>query len=160
MRQRQEDRWRSEINRVQARRGAGHNKLRTYRTFKQDFEPEHYVRQLLSRAHRSALAKFRCGTAPLKIETGRYEGLPLESRTCFMCPGVVESEQHVLMSCPLYEDLRADLFVKALSFFPDFNVMADDTRFQLLLSNEHLVQATAKTCRLTLDRRFTFIYRQ
>ena len=93
---RRDGQWLEEVNRVQARRGTGLNKLRTYRTFKQTFQTEAYVDLLLPRTHRSALAKFRSGTAPLRLETGRYEQLPVERRTCFMCTGSVESDQHVL----------------------------------------------------------------
>ena len=51
-------------------------------------------------------AKFRCGVAPLRLETGRYERLSPEQRTCFYCTDCIESEEHVLLSCPVYDDLR------------------------------------------------------
>ena len=57
-------------------------------------------------AERSALAKFRCGTAPIKIETGRYESIAAGARTCgFVCMAI-ENEEHVLIDCPIYDDLR------------------------------------------------------
>ncbi len=37
----------------------------------------------------------RCGTAPLRIETGGYERLPVEQRVC----DNVEDEMHFLISC-------------------------------------------------------------
>ena len=43
-------------------------------------------------AHRAAYAKFRCGLAPLRIETGRYLGQPLEARICPFCPNHIEDE--------------------------------------------------------------------
>ena len=43
--------------------GRGRNKLRLYKTFKQNYIAEN----------------FRCGVAPIRIETGRYEGLLEES---------------------------------------------------------------------------------
>ncbi len=49
--------------------------------------------------HRSALAKLRCGVAPLHIETGRYVGRVLEDRVSFNCPMEVESEEHVILHC-------------------------------------------------------------
>ena len=42
--------------------------------------------------HRSAFAKFRCGVAPIRIETGRYEGLDFNSRTCPLCRNAIEDE--------------------------------------------------------------------
>ena len=32
---------------------------------------------------RHANAKFRCCVAPIKMETGKYEGLAVENRVCF-----------------------------------------------------------------------------
>ena len=93
------DKWKDEINRERARRGNGLNKLRTYRTFKQDFETEAYVKLIMPLSWRSALAKFRAGVAPLRLETGRYENLAVNQRTCFNCRDSVECERHVLLHC-------------------------------------------------------------
>ena len=65
---------------------------------------------IMSRTRRSALAKFRCGVAPLRLETGRYERIPYDERNCFNCINVVENEEHVLLECPLYNDIRKELF--------------------------------------------------
>ena len=48
-------------------------KLRTYKLFKHTYNTEQYLLQKMPQRHRSAFSKFRCGVAPLKIETGRYE---------------------------------------------------------------------------------------
>ena len=59
----------------------GNNKLRTY--CKNIFQTEFYVKNIMIRSHRSALAKFRSGVAPIRIETGRYQKLPVnELRLC------------------------------------------------------------------------------
>ena len=42
------------------------------RTF---FQTEFYVKNIMTRSHRSALAKFRCDAAPISLETVRYEKL-------------------------------------------------------------------------------------
>ena len=44
-------------------------KLRTYIMYKNEYITEPYVECVISRAHRSALAKFRCGILPLSVET-------------------------------------------------------------------------------------------
>jgi hypothetical protein len=46
------------------------------------YEPELYVKNYMPRGNRSAYAQFRCGVAPLRLETGRYEQLVLEQRVC------------------------------------------------------------------------------
>ena len=96
----------NELSRERARQGNGQNKLRTYRTYKSSFETETYVKVLMPFALRSSIAKFRIGIAPLRLETGRYEGLAVNQQTGFNCNENVESEQHVLLKCPLYEDLQ------------------------------------------------------
>lgn len=49
-------------------------KLRTYKTFKNDFGLENYVSFNLSKAERSHMAQLRSGILPLRIETGQYVG--------------------------------------------------------------------------------------
>lgn len=77
------NRWLQEVNKQRGKSGNCGSKLRTYRLFKNDYATELYCSKTLSRKHRSAFAKFRCGVAPLRIETGRYENLSVENRTCF-----------------------------------------------------------------------------
>ena len=69
----------------------------------------------MSRVHRSSFAKFRLGVAPLRIETGRYEGLIETERICPFCKNHTEDELHVLFDCFLYNDIRSD-FLEMHSF--------------------------------------------
>ena len=46
----------------------GRNKLRTYAQFKITLVQELYVSEILKRNHRSALAKFRLGFAPIRLK--------------------------------------------------------------------------------------------
>ena len=75
------------------------SKLRTYRLFKNDYFKEKYLSVNMPGKYKRAFAKFRCGVAPLKIETGRYEGASIENRTCFnnICNvnNCIENEKHV-----------------------------------------------------------------
>jgi hypothetical protein len=49
--------------------------------------------------------------APLRLETGiLYERLPLDKRAYFNCVKEVKSEEHVLLFCPLYRDMRETVF--------------------------------------------------
>ena len=54
--------------------------------------------------HRISYTRIRLGSHRLKIETGRWSRIPRERRVC-EC-GEVQDEIHVLVSCPLLENLR------------------------------------------------------
>ena len=82
----------------------------TYKLFKEVFETEMYLSKNIPSRYRSAFAKFRCGVAPLRIETGRYENKNVNERVCFICHDQIENEKQVLLDCPLYADLRESLF--------------------------------------------------
>ena len=87
------------------------SKLRTYTTFKDNFETEQYVLLNLNKRERSLLAQFRCGILPLRVETGRYVGEPPEQRLCSFCNQLqIEDEKHFLIQCTFYNDIRADVF--------------------------------------------------
>ena len=103
--------WSHDVNQIQAKRGKGENKLRTYRLFKHDFNVEPYVYMHLKKSHRRALALFRSGTAPINIELLRYgvNQVPVVYRKCISC-NAVESECHVLTQCSLYNDIRDSFY--------------------------------------------------
>ncbi len=66
--------WSMKINRESAIHGNGRNKLGLYRTFKQSFESDDYVKTIISHKARQALAKCRSGVSPLRIQTVWYVG--------------------------------------------------------------------------------------
>ena len=106
-------RWKSEVVNIP--------KLRTYCKFKEVYEVEPYVTSVMNRGHRSLLAQFRSGILPLRIETGRYQDLPVEFRICLMCEEeVCEDEIHFIFSCNCYENLRTKLFDQILPVYPNF----------------------------------------
>lgn len=88
--------WHESVHSPIGPSGRGSNKLRTYALFKTDFEANIYCRKPLPHRQRAAFAKFRCGVAPLRIETGRFENKPLQERKCPFCD-IVETESHVLL---------------------------------------------------------------
>ncbi len=126
----------------------GTNKLRTYRLFKNSYGPEPYILMNLPISHRSAFAKFRSGTAPIRLETGRYEHIPVNERSCFYCLQsnnvVVESEMHVITECPLYDDFRELLYSKAQAVIPNFQFMPSNVKFINLFHNESVVRFLPK----------------
>ena len=96
------------LNAVRNNIGKGGNKLRTYSLFKISYLVERYCQMFLPFKHRSSLSKFRSGVAPLRLETGRYEGLEVDQRICSICHSSDEDEKHVL-HCPLYEGFRTGM---------------------------------------------------
>jgi len=96
-------------------------------------------------AHRSSLAKFRCGVAPLRTETGRYKYLPVHERKCPFCKTVVESELHVLLNCPMYTFDRQVLVNKALSFNSNFSESSETDKLIFLFNHTGLIRILAKT---------------
>ena len=151
------DKWSLDLN------NDNRSKLRTYRIFKQEYCVEKYLQANMPGRFRSAFSKFRCGVAPLKIETGRYEGIPNENRLCFndICKNnsKVEDEKHVILHCPVYSHLREDIFTRALSFCDNFNSLTDDDKFVFLFTNENLFYYSAKICHEILITRKNILYK-
>ena len=137
------DKWKAELNRERARRGNGQNKLRTYRTFKSTYETETYVKIIMPFSWRSAFAKFRAGVAPLRLETGRLENLAVNQRTCFKCSDLAESEKHVLLSCPLYDDLQQEMYYAISQYKPNFRMLNDDKKIAYMFSSNNVIKAVA-----------------
>ena len=151
--------WSQCVNRVTAKRGNGLNKLRIYKKFKDTFETESYVRTVMSRAHRSALAKFRCGVAPIRLETGRYEGLPVDQRLCPFCENCIEDEYHVILKCPQYDHIRLPLVAEAVNMNQTFNEPSLEMLY-FILSNESpdFQRLSAKTLHTILQHRRSILY--
>ncbi len=62
---------------------------------------------------RKSFSNLRCGTAPLHIETGRFEQSRLEAhdRECQVCNAEnVEDEKHLLLRCPAFTAEYQKLF--------------------------------------------------
>ena len=116
----------------------GWNKLRTYAKFKNRFHCEPYT-QIPDRSIRRCLAKFRCSDHRLRIETGRREGIPPESRICQYCDGgAVEDEIHFLTTCSNYEQLRLQLFEHIEKDVKPFVSLSPEEKCIFILSTENL----------------------
>ena len=151
--------WQLSIDKENSNGGNGRNKLRTYRNIKRFYEPEQYCSVNMPISHRTALAKFRCGVAPLKIETGRYSNQPMEERFCPFCLNVVENEVHAILHCPEYETERNSLFRKANEYDNTFSRLSDSDKFIFLFSTNEIVRDVAKTCFLILKNRSSKLYK-
>ena len=161
--QKQNDQWVATVNWQQAVGGEGHKKLRLYREHK--FEPvtEPYVKMVMPKAHRSALAKLdaACGVALLNIELGRYFGTrtPLERRVCLACSNdAIEDEVHVLIECPAYDVVRKYLMDSA-DTVPDFEILNSKEKLNVVMSRSNLQRSCARTSCDLLKHRVKFYCR-
>ena len=112
-------------------------KLRTYIKFKENYSTEDYVKYNISRRQRSLMAQFRIGILPLHVETGRFRGTPLEQRICFMCnDNEIETEQHFLLECNMYQELRTILYDEVCSQNQEFINLDNEDKFKCLITNE------------------------
>ena len=144
--------WLHSIQNVSSTNGRGRNKLRTYRLFKNTFTVEPYCTMILSFCHRSAFSKFRCGVAPIRLETGRYENLPISERKCPFCNSV-EDECHVIVDCNLYNDIRVKMLAKAIAICDTFENLPNTDKLVILFTHPALIRLCAKTCFDILKRR-------
>ena len=115
---------------------------------------------LLPVSNRSALAKFRCGVAPIRIETGRYEQLPEHERICPLCRGGIETELHVIMECSVYDCIRKPLLDYAHYTCELFSVMSKQEKFKYLFAHQdtYMIRLLAKTCCDILKCRNNILY--
>ena len=98
--------WYNKINNETSR------KLKTYSSFKNEFIIEDYI-TLQPLKQRRQLTKLRISAHSLMIETGRYKKIAPASRLCPLCNlNEIENEEHFLLRCPLYSNLRKSLFDK------------------------------------------------
>ena len=154
--------WQEKLNSDVAMRGinAGGNKLRTYRKFKHSYSTEPYVKIITSKKYRSAYAKFRCGVAPLKIETCRYglNRIPVEERLCESCQ-VVEDEFHVMMVCPLFNDIRSQFILQLNEVEQSFNDYTQEEQFIYVMSNPACYKIISKAMYFILSKKHQMFYR-
>ena len=88
-------------------------KLRTFRTFKQNYCMVGYLLVLPNLKHMSTIARFRMSSYTLTIETGSHDKSKIvkEERKCRYCNlDDVEDEEHFLLKCPLYNEECLSLF--------------------------------------------------
>ncbi len=124
------------------------NKLRLYRCFKEDIFVENYVTCIMPFHHRQQLSRLRLGCLPIEIEMGRRFNVPLCERTCKMCTtNCIEDEIHLLLECPMYNDLRE----KIISSIEDRNLDFKN-QYYSLLSNTN-IQADLAKCIFNIMRR-------
>ena len=103
---------------------------------------------------RSAYAKFRCGVAPINIELCRYglARISVEERVCSYC-NEVEDESHVLMYCPLFDDIRDQLTLYINDINPSLQDLSVQDQFIQLMSNAIYYRVVSKAICYILNKR-------
>ena len=78
----------------------------------------------------------RCGVAAINIELCRYglARIPVEERVCSHC-NEVEDELHVLMHCPLYDDIHNQRTLSVNNINPSYQELSMQEKYIQLLSN-------------------------
>ncbi len=94
------------------------------------------------------MAKVRCGVPPITLETGCFERIPEEERSCPIClHSDIETELDVITQCSAYYDLRKDLFASASFLNYTFNEISNVDKMCFILSDNRIANnISAKAC--------------
>ena len=77
-----------------------------------------------------------CGILQLRVESGRFISQKIEERIFQLCDlNCVEDEIHFLCICPVYSDLRKDLYLKYSQLLKDFDSLTEGDVFISILKN-------------------------
>ena len=88
----------NEANCIQQQENQG--KLKTFKKFETNLNFEEYLNEISNIKHRQAVTKLRISSHRLSVESGRYNNIPFDERTCKLCNlNEVGNEQHYLMQC-------------------------------------------------------------
>ena len=85
------------------------DRYENYRSFKTIFEKEKYISNTDIYCFRVAVSQARFGVLPLNNNLHRYSVLSLDKNLAF-CINETENEHHFLFKCPMYADLRRNLY--------------------------------------------------
>ena len=111
------------------------------------YDTEQYVKVITQKRYRSAYAKFRCGVAPIKLETCRYglNRIPVDQRLCKSC-NIVEDEYHVIMHCSLYDDICTQLFIEINNISDQFPMLSTDVEIYRLCLIHNTIEVRPGPC--------------
>ena len=106
-------------------------KMRTYIKFKKLNKLENYLIFTNDLNKRFSISKLRLSSHKLKIETGRYENLPVEKRLCDHCQKI-DDEFHFVMECSLYITERNVLFDYINKIDKQFQNLDSNYKFNII----------------------------
>lgn len=105
--------------------------------------PASYLFKLTIPKYRRAFTLARWDVLPSAVLEGRYQKTPFEKRLCPCGDGNTETMSHVLLSCPLYKDLRNEIITPLILANPG---RSPDITLYFLLSDTDS-QITEKVAR-------------
>ena len=142
-------------------------KLEFYHLNKSKFVRSKYL-SIREFSLRSSLTKLLISAHDLEIERGRYTSTKTqtnssrENRFCGYCKNVlnietVESERHVLDSCPLYKQIRKKFINKLNSSNTDSNSVTEPLKFYLCSDDDEKLYNIANFCKTIFEHRTAFV---
>ena len=155
--------WRNQISRTTSRNKTAGNKLRTYYTFKKEFQFEKYLELQGNFALRRNITKIRISSHRLEIEAGRYSSkktnrtrVEANQRLCRNCDlKEVEDEEHAITSCPKYKNDREMMFNFLAETFPHFTNLNNHEKFLFIIRchDYEVTDSLSKMLRATEEKR-------
>ena len=122
------DHWTNQI--------ANQSRMNTYLILNREYELAEYLISVRDMKQRQVLTKYRLSDHNLAIETGRHRKtwLPKEQRICGHCQAEkVETEEHFLLHCKKYENLRQTFFTNLKQSIPNFEDILDNDKLAIIL---------------------------
>ena len=120
------------------------SKLRTYDKLKTKIGMETYLVNMQNAEERTQMSKFRLSNYRLMIETGRHNNINSDNRFCLFCITVVENENHCLIECPAYTEIRNRLLDDISKVIPNFQAPPDEYKFNFVMKCPKIAHLTAK----------------
>ncbi len=113
----------------------------TYIEFKHNCNIENYLNiEYVPYSWSKLYCNIRISCHDLEIERGRYyrPQKTLEQRICQVYKIDPETEQHIILSCPAYTNIRKKLFMEIRARCQSIQVMNHAERFKFLLSSQEV----------------------
>ena len=116
-------------------------KLSFYHSIKKNYSLSAYLDSRRKNPTRRTLVKLRIGCHNLRVETGRYDKIPLEERICPLCTGnKIEDETHLLLDCQRYSSMRDIFLSKIETKIDEIRKLSHENLIsQLMNSNDYYV---------------------
>ena len=108
--------------------------MRTYAKFKTINKLEDYLLYTNNIINRFSISKLRLSNHKLKIETGRYENLPVEKRLCEHCQKI-DDEFHFIIECSLFDNERNLLFHNISKVDDNFTSADRNNKFKIIFKS-------------------------
>ncbi len=121
-------------------------KMELYLHLKRDYKPAEYLSCIKDHKLRKTLMKYRLSDHCLAIERGRHRQRwqPREQRLCSLCSQKeLETEEHFLLHCDYYHNIRAAYFPKFLQIKPHFMALPNAEKLSHILGENSKMITTA-----------------